>query len=61
MNEVMNPSDMLGLMQQATMNISTLGEQMGIVKKSLGSLNTRVSDLEERQQMYEDHIRLTRH
>lgn len=60
MNEVMDGNEMMQLMQQATMNISSLGEQMGIIKRTVSDVSNRVVAMENRMQGYEDRLRLTR-
>ena len=46
--------DMLQIMQMATMNISNLGKQMGVISEQLTHFDTRLSGIENRMQKYED-------
>lgn len=56
----MNGTEMMQLMQQATLNISSLGEQMGVIKRTVSDVSSRVAAVENRMQSYEDRLRLTR-
>ena len=54
-NEVMTQeADMMQLMQMATMNISNLGKQMGVISEQLTNFDVRLSGIENRMQKYED-------
>lgn len=54
-NEIMNQEpDMYQMMQMATMNISNLGKQMGVISEQLTNFNSRLSGIENRMQKYED-------
>lgn len=54
-NEVMTPeANMMQIMQMATMNISNLGKQMGVISEQLTSFDMRLSGIENRMQKYED-------
>lgn len=54
MNEVMDPKDMMQMMQMTTMNISNMNKQMGIVSAQLTSFDNRLTGIENRMQKYED-------
>ena len=60
MNEVMSRDEMLQMMQNATMNISNLGQQMGIIQREVSNVNNRMADIENRMTYYEDTVRVTR-
>lgn len=49
-----NNEDMLQIMQMATMNISNLGKQMGVISEQLTNFDTRLSGIENRMSKYED-------
>lgn len=54
-NEVATPgADMMQMMQMATMNISNLGKQMGVISEQLTNFDVRLSGIENRMQKYED-------
>ena len=53
-------TEVANLMQQATMNINTMAEQMGVVQRTLTSHTDRIKSVEMRMQHYEDSVRLTR-
>lgn len=60
MNEVMSTEEMIQMMQSATMNISNLGQQMGVIQREVSNVNNRMSEIENRMTYYEDTVRLTR-
>ena len=64
MNQFESPAtgndDVFALMRMATMNINTLGKQMGVITGQLSEFNGRLSNIEGRMQTYEDRIRVDR-
>ena len=55
-----NSNDLMAIMQMATMNISNLGKQMGIISSQITEQAGRLDRLEGRMQVYEDKIRIDR-